>query len=80
MVIQFKTVVDKDKVIIQHNRSEDGKQMLRKEIIDCPKNKDGTPDPISGIIGLLQEVRADPHMIFEIDVRITGAELGLSGN
>jgi hypothetical protein len=74
MVIEFKTVVEGDgrlnpiKTFVDYIR--DGIIIARYE----------TTDALAVTNSLMSRVEADPHMLFDIQVRITGADLSLSGN
>jgi hypothetical protein len=68
MVIKFQTVVEGEKTVVEYSR--DGIIVARYE----------TTDALALVVGLMARVQADPHMIFDIQVRITGADLSLSEN
>jgi len=80
MVVEFKTIEEDGIVYVVYNRDDDKGNMIQVAKMNCPKNEDGQPDPISGIIRLLQRVQAEPHMIFEVYVRVTGTDMKFSVN
>lgn len=71
MEIKFVTREENGKIVVVYIR--DGIEVAKFE----------TADPLQTIISLLtlsRRVRAEPHMIFEIEVKITGAEIGFINN
>jgi hypothetical protein len=68
MVIEFRAAVDEEKTFVYYIR--DGTITARYE----------TTDALATINGLMQRVHADPHMVFDIQVRITGSDISFSPN
>lgn len=68
MVIEFETVVDDGKTFVYYIK--DGLITARWE----------TTDALATINWLMQRVQVEPHMIFDIRVKITGDEISFSPN
>jgi hypothetical protein len=73
MVIEFQTAVEMGKILVDYYREDVAGNMIVVARYE-------TSDALKMINELMARVQAEPHMIFDIQVRIVGANLTLSRN